>query len=277
MKLLASDLDGTLLNAASQLSDRTEAVLRQASAAGIEIVAATGRSYRTAIPLFEGINGHGGSDIVRWFLCSNGATVYDAAAGDVVSHALIDGSAARRILSTSDVLDGLGFAWETASGRFRDEPMTKMMNERFGTDLVIDYTDAPPMSEMADELIKVLIFHRDLDHDELLAELASTLGDGMSVSSSGFAFIEITAAGAEKGAALAALCDQLGIDRADTVAFGDQRNDLGMISWAGRGYAMDNAHPEVLALTELRAPHHNEDGVAVVVEQLLATASPEIP
>lgn len=264
MRLLASDLDGTLLNADSRLSGRTKDMLRQAAAAGVETVAATGRSYRTAVPLFEDV------DTVRWMLCSNGATIYDAGVGDVVSHALIGADEAGRILSTADVLDGLGFAWETPSGRFRDEPMTRMMKERFGTDLVVDYTDAPPITEMADELIKVLIFHRQLDHDELLDKLAETLGDGMSVSSSGFAFIEITAGGAEKGAALATLCDQLGVAQSDTVAFGDQRNDLGMISWAGRGYAMANAHPELLALTDLRAPHHAEDGVAQVVEQLLS-------
>lgn len=270
MKLLASDLDGTLLNADSRISRRTELMLRQASAAGVETVAATGRSYRTAVPLFDGL------EMVRWLLCSNGATVYDAHLGDVVSHAMIGSEAAQRILSTADVLDGLGFAWETPTGRFRDEPMTKMMKERFGTDLVVDYTDAPPMSEMADELIKVLIFHRQLDHDELLDKLAATLGTGLSVSSSGFAFIEITADGAEKGSALARLCNDLGVAQADTVAFGDQRNDLGMISWAGKGYAMANAHPELLALTDLRAPHHAEDGVAQVVEQLLAGRSPEL-
>ncbi len=270
MKLLASDLDGTLLDADSKISSRTEQMLRQAAASGVEIVAATGRSYRTAVPLFEGL------DMVRWLLCSNGATIYDAQQGEVVSHAVIESEAAQRILSTTNVLDDLGFAWETPSGRFRDEPMTKMMNERFGTDLVIDYTNAPPITEMADELIKVLIFHRELDHDELLDRLAATLGDGMSVSSSGFAFIEITADGAEKGSALARLCNDLGVAQADTVAFGDQRNDLGMIDWAGRGYAMANAHPELLALTDLRAPHHAEDGVAQVVEQLLADRTPEL-
>ena len=80
----------------------------------------------------------------------------------------------------------------------------------------------------------------------------------------------MSALGVGKASALAELAAEHGIDAADVVAFGDMPNDLDMLAWAGRGYAMRGGHADVLAVTELVAPPITEDGVAQVLESLLA-------
>jgi HAD superfamily hydrolase (TIGR01484 family) len=79
--------------------------------------------------------------------------------------------------------------------------------------------------------------------------------------------IEVAAAGVNKGCALARLAQLWGIAAADTVAFGDMPNDLELLSWAGHGVAMANAHPELAAIANEIAPHHGDDGVAAVLER----------
>ena len=114
-RLLASDLDGTLLNAQSLVSDRTAAAVRWARDAGIEVVAATGRSHRTASPLLAP------TGAFRWAICSNGATLFDVETQAVVGHNFLDPSIARAVATLADALPGAGFAWETPDGLFRDE------------------------------------------------------------------------------------------------------------------------------------------------------------
>ncbi len=79
--------------------------------------------------------------------------------------------------------------------------------------------------------------------------------------------IEVAAAGVNKGYALARLAQDWGIDAADAVAFGDMPNDLELLTWAGHGVAMANAHPDLAAVASEIAPHHGDDGVAAVLER----------
>ncbi len=88
-----------------------------------------------------------------------------------------------------------------------------------------------------------MIAHEELVLDELLDAVRPLLPPDLEVSSSGASFVEVTAPGVDKGAALARLADRLGLGAEHVVAFGDQHNDLAMLAWAGRGYAMANAHP----------------------------------
>jgi len=103
-----------------------------------------------------------------------------------------------------------------------------------------------------------------------IEEVVGGLVEVTHSSYAGPAFIEASAGGVTKATALARLCESHGIGPEDVVAFGDQRNDLPMLGWAGRPYAMANAHPDVLAAVPNHAPSNEEDGVAVVLEELLA-------
>ena len=269
VKLLASDLDGTLLGPDTRVADRTAAALEAAAAAGIEVVVATGRSHWTALPILEELA------CVRWVICSNGATVYDRQRGEI---------AARRLLSAElvDLVVGrlraafptVGLAWECATGLVQDERW--MVNRVATNPAVVASSHEPVTSEldlMAGEIVKLLVAHDHLVTYEWLAAVLPHMPEGVSVSTSGAQFVEVTAIDATKAEALRQLCGQLGVNRAHTIAFGDHANDLAMLGWVGTGFAMANAAAHVLAEADAVAPHHAEHGVAQVIEALLGASA----
>ncbi|MCP5028020.1 MAG: HAD family hydrolase [Actinomycetia bacterium] len=260
--LVASDLDGTLLAPDGQVSERTTLVLRRVRAAGVEVVAATGRSHRTAGPRLEP------TGAVRWAVCSNGASLYDVEADEVVLVNPFPGEVTDALFgSIRELVPGCGLGWETIGG-FDFDPAFHELRPQFSanrTTLDLPRQAAPGTIDV----LKVMLVHPELVSDELLAEVTPHLPDGVYATCSGAQFIELMAEGVDKAAGLAHLCERLGIESAAVVAFGDQLNDLPMLAWAGRGVAMANAHPEVLGATDHRAQHHADDGVATHLEDLL--------
>ena len=111
----------------------------------------------------------------------------------------------------------------------------------------------------------------DMVDEEFLAEVSRVVGSRAIVSFSGVGGLaEINAAGVTKAAVLADWCAERAIGAEDVWAFGDMPNDLPMLAWAGTSYAMSNAHPDVIATATHRARSNDEDGVAEVLEQLIA-------
>ncbi len=110
-----------------------------------------------------------------------------------------------------------------------------------------------------------------MDADELLVVARGLVGDLVEPThSNGRGLVEMGPIGVTKGSALAAMAAELGVDRVDVVAFGDMPNDLPMLAWAGNSYAVANAHPDVLAAVELKTASNDDDGVALVLEELFS-------
>ena len=118
--------------------------------------------------------------------------------------------------------------------------------------------------------------HEGLSPDEMLAPARRALAGLVELSHSNSAdgLLEISAAGIDKGSALARLCDSAGIDRDEVIAFGDMPNDLSLLAWAGTAVAVANAHPDVLAVAAEVTASNDDDGVAAVLERLLASSPP---
>ena len=112
--------------------------------------------------------------------------------------------------------------------------------------------------------------HPDYTAVELLSLVRDHAGSLADVTHSGAPFVEVSAAGMHKAVGLARLCQDLGIEASEVVAFGDMPNDIPMLSWAGLGVAVANADPDVLAIADEVTASHMDDGVAVVVERILA-------
>lgn len=121
----------------------------------------------------------------------------------------------------------------------------------------------------ADDVVKLAIHHPG-QAVEVLAELVrACAGDTVSVTFSTRHFVEVAAAGVSKALGLARVCEQLAIAADQVIAFGDMPNDLAMLAFAGRGVAVANAHPDLLAECYEVTASNDEDGVARVVETLL--------
>lgn len=263
MKLVATDLDGTIVRRDGTVSPRTLAVLRALEDAGVDVVFVTGRPPRWMAPVLEW-TGHLGEAI-----CGNGAFVYDLRREQVTASFSISPvacwTAASRLRA---LMPQIRFAVERVDSSAH-EPDFLTRNRVAGTQM-------QSLSELlAVSAGKLLARDPTSLADAMLALAAPILRGLVEVTHSnpGDCLLEMSAIGVSKASTLARLCADRGISPQDVVAFGDMPNDLPMLNWAGRGYAVDGGHADVLAAVALRAPSCEDDGVAQVLEALLASAS----
>ena len=254
-RLVASDLDGTLLSSQQQVTLRSRAALAGVSAAGGVVVLITGRPSRLVLPLAAELelSGH--------VICSNGAAIHRLSDGGAEEVRGLPPAVLRRALPPlRRACPDIGLALEWGS-EMQAETAYRAGPESVGD--VLDIVDEVP------PILKVMARSASLPPPEL-AQLINTCSQEWHASTSGAPFAEIAAQGVNKSAALAHLCGVLGITAAEVLAFGDAPNDLPLLAWAGRGVAVANAESEVHALADEMTLSNDEDGVAVVLERLLA-------
>lgn len=261
IKLIATDLDGTLLRPGEIISERNRLALQRAQEAGVTVVLVTGRPPRTMRPIAERAGVSGLS------ICSNGAVIYD-----LNDHAIVEfwpieqGVVAQLIVKLREAAPGVVFALEYGmhTGREPNYPLPPKFVEREG--LLID--DILVLAR--EPAVKLIAHHPGMPTEALLDIARRVVGDTALATYSGVGFIEISASGVHKAWALEKLCTRLGIRAEEVIAFGDMPNDLEMLAWAGHGVAVANAHPEVLQQADEITISNIEDGVGVVLERLLA-------
>lgn len=264
VKLIATDLDGTLLGPAATLSPRTLDALHLARRAGVVVAAATGRGWQSTVQVLEP------DPVIRHAVCSNGALQFDRASGEIVRFDAIDQPAVAVAAATVRAcVDDVGMGWELSDGTFGWDEVFLDHNPALELRDGHRRVDELPVHDPPAAVLKMLVSARGLGEEQLYERLHPHMPDDVETTASGISFVEITGRGVHKAMALQVLCDDLGIAAADVVAFGDNRNDVAMLGWAGRGYAMANAHPAALEAADHEAPHHAEDGVARVIESLL--------
>lgn len=263
MRLVASDLDGTVVRHDGTMTARTVAALHACEARGIDVVFVTGRPMRWMAPVAEA-TGHTGLAIL-----GNGAVVYDLGTETVVETRALSADAVRAVVGAlRPLLPRAHFALETLSGYRREvdfmphhvaarEAMAGTVDDLLADDPVV---------------LKVLCRDETSTADPMLAVARPAL-DGIAEpvhSDARSSLLEISALGVSKASTLAILAAERGIAPSEVVAFGDQPNDVPMLHWAGRGYAMADGHPEAIAAADDVAPPCTQDGVAQVLERLLA-------
>jgi Cof subfamily protein (haloacid dehalogenase superfamily) len=269
-RLIATDLDGTLLRDDKTVSPRTVAALAAAEEAGIEVFFVTGRPARWMGVVSDHVHGHGLA------ICGNGAAVVDLHGGPG-AHRFVK----VRELARENALDAVRLLREAAPGTvyaieqtygFNQEPDYPQLHMEVPDVLLPAEELLGPDGPLADEpVLKILAYHPSLDPDAFLTLARLTLGERANVTrSSPSALLEISGPGVSKASTLALCCAERGISHEQVVAFGDMPNDVEMLTWAGRSYAMGNAHPDVVAAASGQTVANNDDGVAVVIEELLA-------
>jgi hypothetical protein len=252
-RLVASDIDGTLIREDGTLSRRTLDVIH---ALPVPLVLVTGRPVRWLRQLYDQM-----PEPVP-AICANGAVVYDPDTDKVVRaepltpELLLDVATRLRaavpdITLAVEVDEGRSFWHETAWPLRWDIKHDAIRS--IGT--VEELTSVPA--------VKLLVRSGDHGPDEFYELVSGLLGDLATVThSSRSALVEISAAGVTKAAGLAWLCEHEGIDRGEVLAFGDMPNDIPLLTWAGRSVAMGNAHPAVRAVADEVGLTNDEDGVA---------------
>lgn len=267
IRLVALDLDGTALNSAGVLTPRTESALRRIKAASVQVVAATGRSPSAGLRMICR------KDLFSWVVCSNGASLHDVERDTMVAATRIPEPTLTDLLGQlTAALPQAALAWGTTS----EIHWTPGFASLYGSML-----DAQPI--MADAMrrpvgvVKVLIGDGHLGGTELAAFLTERMGDRLRLTTSDLGYVEIVASGVTKAARLDELACRLGISAREVVAFGDGLNDIEMLQWAGRSYAMKGSRPAVSAAAHHQTRFSNdEDGVADVLNELFPPALPYV-
>ena len=271
VKLIAFDLDGTLLDRQKNIPEANLQALKAAAEAGALLVPATGRIY-TGIPeLIRTLPG------ARYFITINGAYAYDAVEDRNLYSSELSVDTCLLLIDYMDRLpviydcyqDNWGYITRSMfqrAGDFIPDPgIMKMMRElRTPVDNLSE-----TLRQKGRPVQKMQMHFQDLAERDRQLKLVAELFPETAVSSSLPWNIEINSAGATKGQALKALCQALGIDLRDTLAFGDGTNDLDMIRTAGIGVAMGNGAEEVKAAADWIAPSNEEGGVAAGIRKFL--------
>ncbi|MET8023872.1 HAD family hydrolase [Streptomyces avermitilis] len=260
-KLVATDLDGTLLRSDGTVSARTRAALAAVTAAGAAHIVVTGRAVPWTRHILEDLGYQGLA------VCGQGAQVYDVGEHRLLTSVTLDRQLAGLALAkieaevgplllaaSRDGLDGevlVGPGYRVQGGPLPVQPIRD----------VADLWSAP--------LNKVYVQHPTLTDDELAAVATQVAGGLVGVTMAGEGIVELLPLGLSKATGLSLAARRLRLKAADTIAFGDMPNDIPMFAWAAHGVAMSNAHEELLAVADEVTLSHEEDGIAVVLERLL--------
>jgi Cof subfamily protein (haloacid dehalogenase superfamily) len=265
-KLVATDLDGTLVRSDDTVSAYTHEVLARVRAAGIRIVGATGRGprltelVRTDIPSADFLVMGGGGQVVD---------VTNPEYPVVLRDERLDGRVLAELLTALEAEVGtLSILVEAGDG-----PQAPLWGDPDPAWRYPDVVEARVRAEaLAGPVIKGFARHAAHDADALLAVARRVVPPRVAtVTQAGLGYIEICPPGVDKATGLAVAARALGVDPGDVLVFGDMPNDLPMFRWAGYGrVAVANAHPEVRALADEVTVSNDEDGVAVYLDALLS-------
>lgn len=253
-RLVATDLDGTLLDARGEVSAYTREVLLAVEEMGVPVVFVTGRPIRWMESLWESVGGHGLA------ILSNGGIVYDVATHSVRRARTIAPDVLVRVGELlRDAVPGTTFALERTTGFAREPDFMPRLHPK-----AVPGIPVAPLEELVDDqVVKLLARHEEQGPEEFWRLAEEAVGHAVTTTwSSVGTLVEMSGAGVTKASTLSELCVELGVERGEVVAFGDMPNDLPLLDWAGTAYAMENAHVSVRAGTRRTAPHHDEDGVA---------------
>ena len=257
-RLVATDLDGTLVRVDGSVSPYTREVLALMEDSGVPVVFVTGRPLRWAEEVFEHVGSHGLA------IVSNGALVWDVARSEVHLERPIAPDTAREVCRRlREAVPGSAYAVETLDGIALEPEFTERHRLPEGV------RRAPVDDLLARPLLKLLARHEELGPQDYWDAAEAVVGDLVTITwSSSTTLLEMSAAEVTKASTLSLLARDLGVEAEGVIAFGDMPNDLPMLRWAGTSYAMADAHPTVREAASHLAPGHDEDGVARVLAKV---------
>jgi Cof subfamily protein (haloacid dehalogenase superfamily) len=261
-KLVATDLDGTLLRSDDTVSGRTREALAAVTAAGAAHIVVTGRAVPWTRHILDEL-GYNGIAV-----CAQGAQVYDAGAHRLLTSLTLDRQLAGLALAKIEAEVGPLAVAASRDGLDGDVLIGPGYQVQ-GLLQAVPFTDLAEL--WAVPLAKMYIQHATLSDDELADAARQAAGGLASITMAGEGIVEILPLGLSKATGLSLAARRLGVKAADTIAFGDMPNDIPMFRWAGFGrVAVANAHPALRALADEVTASNDEDGVARYLDAMLA-------
>jgi Cof subfamily protein (haloacid dehalogenase superfamily) len=261
-KLVATDLDGTLLRSDETVSARTREALTAVTAAGAAHIVVTGRAVPWTRHILDDLGYEGLA------VCGQGAQVYHAGEHRLLTSVTLDRQLAGLALAKIEAEVGplaLAASRDGIEGQVLVGPGYQVHD---GPLPYVPFTDVAEV--WSAPLNKVYIQHPGLTDDELASVALRTAGDLVGVTMAGEGIVELLPLGLTKATGLSLAARRLGARAADTIAFGDMPNDIPMFAWSSYGVAMANAHEELKAVADEETTSNETDGIAAVLERLLA-------
>ena len=283
INLIATDMDGTLLNAAHEISEENIQAIKYAQSQGITVVIATGRAfYEANAPINQ-------TDLKVPYICLNGAEVRDESF-NIMSTSNLNRELINRItvelnkenifyqvytnlgIYTENPLRDLEIYIDIAQRAGQEADVEKIksgIQKRIdnGTLKVVENYDK--IQDTPGEIVmKILAFDSDLEKIDRVSETLAK-SESLAVSSSSRGNIEITHSDAQKGIALNTIAERLNIDMKNVMAIGDNMNDVSMLERVGYSVAMENAAPEVKAIAKYETDSNEQSGVGKAIMKLL--------
>jgi Cof subfamily protein (haloacid dehalogenase superfamily) len=263
--LIASDVDGTLLDDDENISPRTRSAIHAAVDAGTRFVLATGRPPRWVHPVVDALG------FAPMAVCANGAVIYDPATDRILSARTLSSDQLGELAEIATrVIPGAGLAVERV-GRSAHDAATPQFVSSPGYEhawLNPDNTEVSVEDLLAAPAIKLLIRKSGARSSDMAAQLAKHVGlQGDITYSTDNGLIEVVPLGISKATGVEEVARPYEITAEDVVAFGDMPNDIPMLRWAGLGVAMGNAHPEAVEAADEVTATNTDDGLARVLER----------
>lgn len=260
-KLCAIDLDDTLLDSEHRISERSHAAIRKVVDRGVIVLIASGRMYASTLRYQEQL----GLDTP--IICYNGAMVRSPTSGETWLHDQIPAELAKVVMDYSECENlQLNYYLNDLLYTKAFTSWLKLYHDRTGSpieivpDLYSSMRGATPT--------KLIIVDSPERTDELLPYFRDLFGTSLYVTKSNDEYLEFMPPNANKGVALAAAAERLGVKQSETIAFGDSWNDIPMLKWAGLSLAVANAKPELKEVADRVIGRNDEDGVAIELEKM---------
>ncbi|MDT5324010.1 MAG: hypothetical protein QOF25_1162 [Mycobacterium sp.] len=263
--LIATDVDGTLLDGDERVTPRTRAAVRAAVDAGAQFVLATGRPPRWIAPVVDALG------LAPMSVCANGAVIYDPSTDRILSARTLSPEQLAVLAEMAmRVIPGAGLAVERV-GRSAHDAATPQFVSSPGYEhawLNPDNTEVSVEDLLSAPAVKLLIRKAGARSADMAAALAKHIGiEGDLTYSTNNGLIEVVPLGISKATGVEEVARPLEITAEDIVAFGDMPNDVPMLRWAGLGVAMGNAHPEAMEAADEVTTANTDDGLARVLER----------
>lgn len=261
IKLIAMDIDDTLLNTKMKISFFNKLAIRRAVKKGIKIALASGRPTSSMIDIAKKL----GIEKTGYIISFNGASIIELSTGKNIYKSAVEKELAHELIDLSRNHDVYIHTY------LDNEIVTENVNKYTEIESTITGLPIRKVSSLKDavnqSVVKLLMLENPEKLRNVESQLKNSMGEKLSMYISKPFFLEFMQLGTDKGNSLSILSDYLNIRQNEVMAIGDSYNDEAMIKWAGIGVAMDNANDDIKKIADHITGHHNYSGVAEAIKK----------